>query len=67
MSASGVDKAKRKRRLGLLRIRGRQIPQIRSPQTRTMGGGKRVFAGDAGVTVAEASIGAGKEFPEGKP
>ena len=27
----------------------RQIPQIRSPQTRTMGrGGKRVFAGDGG-------------------
>ena len=48
MSASGVDKAKRKGRLGLLRIRGRQIPQIRSPQTRTMGGGKRVFAGDGG-------------------
>ena len=37
------------RGLGLLRIRGRQNPQTRSPQTRTMGrGGKRVFAGDGG-------------------
>ena len=49
MSASGVDKAKRKRRLGLLRIRGRQNPQTQSPQTRTMGRGeKRVLAGDGG-------------------
>jgi hypothetical protein len=29
-AALGVNKAKRKRRLGLLRIRGRQIPQIRT-------------------------------------
>ena len=49
MSASRVDKAKRKRRLGLLRIRGRQNPQTQSPQTRTMGRGeKRVLAGDGG-------------------
>ena len=49
MSASGVDKAKRKRRLGLLRIRGRQNPQTQSPQTRTMGRGeKSVLAGDGG-------------------
>ena len=66
MSALGVDKAKRKRRLGLLRIRGRQIPQIRSPQTRTMGG-ENASSQETGVTVAEASIGAVKEFPEGKP
>ena len=33
----------------VLRIRGRQNPQTRSPQTRTMGrGGTRVFAGDGG-------------------
>ena len=49
MSALGVDKAERKRRLGLLRIRGRQNPQTRSPQTRTVGRGeKRVLAGDGG-------------------
>ena len=68
MSASGVDKAKRKRRLGLLRIRGRQNPQTQSPQTRTMGRGeKRAFSQGTGVTVAVASIGAVEEFPEGKP
>ena len=49
MAALGVDKAKRKRRLGLLRIRGRQNPQTQSPQTRTMGRGeKSVLAGDGG-------------------
>jgi hypothetical protein len=43
-AALGVDKAKRKRRLGLLRIRGRQIPQIRT----TGRGENHVFAGDGG-------------------
>ena len=43
-AALGVNTAKRKRRLGLLRIRGRQIPQIRT----TGPGENHVFAGDGG-------------------
>ena len=36
-------------------------------ETRTMGGGGNASSQETGVTVAEASIGAVKEFPEGKP
>ena len=48
MSASGIVEKAGEPRPDILCIRGRQIPQARSPQTRTMGGGKRVFAGDGG-------------------
>ena len=72
MSALGVDKAKRKRRPGILRDTGYPVGSTRSTIPHDWAGGGETNGnagnarlrrtGDTGVTVAEASIGAVKEL-----
>jgi hypothetical protein len=61
-AALGFNKAKRKGRLGLLRIRVDKFHK-----SARWGGGETTSSQETGVTVAKASIGAAEEFPEGKP